>query len=163
MTSSGSVYECILFVLTCQWTLKNDWKHFMPLRFLAQCSQVWFVFIETAFSELSQEHNFAWPCLKCSQFFWKLPATSVSDTVTSYWLQQDLRAEQVRVNLLNEPKVSQCNVRFLHHQKLRFYISSVISNHQQHKNAPYHFNFSLTILHHEQCSQFAFSDSCQNL
>ena len=27
---NAAVYKCILFVLTCQWTPKNDWKHFMP-------------------------------------------------------------------------------------------------------------------------------------
>ena len=34
------------FFMTCQCTPKNDWKHFMPSSFFAQCFQVWFVLIK---------------------------------------------------------------------------------------------------------------------
>ena len=40
MTSSSRAYKCILFVLTCQWTTKHDWKHSMTWSFFAQCSRV---------------------------------------------------------------------------------------------------------------------------
>ena len=61
--SSVYVYKCIFFVLTCQWTAKNDWKHFMPSFLFAQCFQDWFVFIKT-------EHF---------QSFKKWPWTSIFD------------------------------------------------------------------------------------
>ena len=43
-TSSSSIYKCILFVLMCQWTPKNDWKHFMPSSFFARCFKIWIVY-----------------------------------------------------------------------------------------------------------------------
>ena len=48
LPAAASISRCIsFFVLTCQWTPKNDWKHFIPSSFFPQCSQVSFVFIKT--------------------------------------------------------------------------------------------------------------------
>ena len=53
---------------------------------------------------------------------------------TSYWIQQDLRAKLVRINVWKGQNVSLCNIRFqLRHQKLRLYISLMIPDYQQHK------------------------------